>query len=59
MFAGVGGFRFLGFVIALGLAKGLPLKLLLVVKFVSEFLQFLDESGEGDLFDTIFAIKER
>ncbi|KVH93344.1 hypothetical protein Ccrd_004590 [Cynara cardunculus var. scolymus] len=58
-FAGVGGFKLLGFVSAVGLAKGLPLKLLLVVEFTSEFLQFLVESGEGDLLDAIFAIKQQ
>lgn len=56
MFAGVGGFTLLGFTTALGLVKGLPLKLLLVVVFVSEFLKPLAESGEGDLFDAKFAI---
>ncbi|KAI3712316.1 hypothetical protein L1987_70867 [Smallanthus sonchifolius] len=43
------GFECLGFMGELGLAKGLPLKLLRVFEYASEFLQFLDESGEGAL----------
>ena len=53
----MGGFTVLGFAGGLGLAKGLPLKLLLVVVFASEFLQILDESGDGDLFGAKFAIE--
>lgn len=52
--AGVVGLKLLGFVTREeGLAKGLPLKLLLMVELVSEALKLgfgLAKFGEGDLF---------
>lgn len=57
LLAGVLGMKLLGFVRTEGLAKGLPLKLLLMVELLSELLRLgfagLVDNGEEDLFEDI------